>query len=141
MTKYYLPIAVALAVSGCASNVEVRYPAPTGVVQSGSVLIRFSEPMRAVSVTIDGLLVAEDKHTERVNIAEVPVGKREVSVVAEGSGRISAVERRETLDVAAGQEAAMLVAVPPRSLGDWIWSAAYLISYAAIVVTSDWWRR
>lgn len=141
MTKYCLPVVLALAVAGCASNVEARYPAPTGSVQSGSVLIRFSEPMRAVSVSIDGLLVAEDEHTERVRVADVPVGRREVSVVAAAGGRTSAVERSETLHVAPGQEAAMLVPVPPRSLGRWIWSAAYFLSYAVIVATRDWWWR
>jgi hypothetical protein len=97
--------------------------------------------MRAVSVSIDGLLMAEDEHTGRVRIADVPSGRREVSVVAAAGGRTAAVERSETLDVAAGQEASMLVPVPPRSLGRSIWSAAYMLSYAAIVVTSDWWRH
>lgn len=141
MTKDCPPVVLALAVIGCASNVEVRYPAPAGPVQSGSVLIRLSEPMRAVTVSIDGLLMAEDEHTERVHIADVPVGRRDVSVIADAGGPTSAVERSETLHVAAGHEASMLVPVPPRSLGRWIWSAASVLSYAAFVVASDWWRR
>lgn len=141
MTRYWLPILITLAASGCASNVEVGYPSPAGPAQSGSVVIRFSEPMRAVSVSIDGLLVAEDEHTERVRITDVPAGTREVSVVAAAAGRTTAMDRSETLNVAAGQEASMLVPVPPRSLGQWIWSAAYVLSYAVIVSASDWWRH
>jgi hypothetical protein len=95
--------------------------------------------MRAVSVSIDGLLVAEDQHTERVHITDVPSGRREVSVVAAAGDRTAPVERRETLDVAPGQEASMLIPVPPRSLGRWIWSAAYALGYAAIIVAGDWW--
>jgi hypothetical protein len=141
MTRYYLPMVITLAVSGCASNVEARYPSPAGPDQSGSVVIRFSEPMRAVSVSIDGLLVAEDEHTERVRITDVPSGPREVSVVAAAGGRTTPVDRSETLNVTAGQEASMLVPVPPRSLGRWIWSAAHVLSYAVIIIASDWWQN
>lgn len=85
MTKSCLVVVVELAVSGCASNVDVRYPAPTNSSpRTGAVLIRFTEPMRGVSVSIDG--VAEDKHTERVHIADVPTGTREISVVAATGG-------------------------------------------------------
>jgi hypothetical protein len=94
-----------------------------------------------VSVSIDGLLVAEDEHTERVHITEVPSGRREVSVVAAAGDRTAPVERSETLSIAPGQEVSVLIPVPPRSLGRWIWSAAYMLSYAAIVVASDWWRH
>jgi hypothetical protein len=97
--------------------------------------------MRAVSVSIDGLLVAEDEHTERVHVADVPSGRRDVSVVAAAGDRTAPVERSERLDVGPGQEVSVLIPVPPRSLGRWIWSAAYMLSYAAIVVASDWWRH
>ncbi len=141
MTKYCLAVVVAMTMSGCAANVEVRYPAPTGSVQHGSLLVRFSEPMRAVSVSIDGLLVAEGKHTERVHVIDVPTGSREVSVVAAAGDRTSAVERSEVLNVARDQEVSMLVPVPPRSLGHWISSAAFILSYTAIVIVGDWWRQ
>lgn len=137
MIRYYLLIGITLALSGCASNVEVRYPSPGSPARAGSVLIRFSEPMRAVSVSVDGLLVAEDEHTERVRITDVPSGRREVSVVAAAGGRTAPVERSETLAVAAGEEVSMLVPVPPRSLGHWIRSAVYMLSYALILVASD----
>jgi len=51
------------------------------------------------------------------------------------------VERTDTLNVAAGQEVSILVAAPPRSLGNWILSAAYVVGYVVIVVASDWWRN
>jgi hypothetical protein len=131
-----------LTISGCASNVAVRYPAArSNDGETGAVLVRFTEPVRAVNVSIDGLLVVEDEHTERVHIADVPTGTWEVSIVAEAGGRAEAVERSEILNVTAGQEVSVLVAVPPRSLGYWIWQAAFVIAYATITVTTDWWRN
>ncbi len=138
MTKYSLMVACA-AMSACASNVAVRYPsAPSSAGETGAVLVRFTEPVRAVNVSIDGLLVVEDEHTERVHVAGVPTGTREVSIVAEAGGRTEAVVRSEAVNVVVGQDASVLVAVPPRSLGYWIWQAAFSIAYATIVVTSDW---
>jgi hypothetical protein len=142
MSKYSLIVLGVVTMSGCASNVAIRYPAaPSNGAETGAVLVRFTEPMRAVNVSIDGLLVVEDEHTERVHISDVPTGTREVSIVAEARGRAEAVERSEILNVAAGQEVSVLVAVPPRSLGYWILQAAAVIAYATITVTADWWRN
>lgn len=63
----------------------------------------------------------------------------EIAIVAEAGGRAAAVERSETLSITAGQEASVLVAVPPRSLGYWIWYAAFALAYATISVASEWW--
>src|SRR5689334_20813947 len=111
MNKYGMTV-VALALAGCASNVAIRYPAaPTDTRETGEVLVRFTQPVKAVSVSIDGLLVVEDKHTERIHIADVPAGSREIAIVAEAGSRAAAVEKNETVSVAAGQEASVLVAV------------------------------
>ena len=138
MSRHLLAILVTLTASACASNVEVRYPAPPETGRSGSVLIRLSEPMRAVSVSIDGLLVAEDQHTERVHIADVPAGARHVSIAASAGDRAASVERTVRVDVAPGRESSILVSVPPRSLGSWIASAAMIVASAAILIADDW---
>jgi hypothetical protein len=93
--------------------------------------------MRAVSVRIDGLLVAEDEHTARVRIAEVPTGARDITVVAAARERTEPVDRSETVNVAAGQETAILIATPPRSLGSWITSAALVLAYGAVIIAGD----
>jgi hypothetical protein len=129
-------------VSGCASNVDVRYPAPPGgSAPAGAVLIRFTEPMRSVSVSIDGVLIAEDAHTERVHVADIPTGRRKISIVAASGGRTATVDRSEVLEVAPDREVSILVAVPPRSLGRWIWSGLYFLGYAVLIATSDYWRN
>ena len=136
MNKYCVAALMALAVSGCASNVEVAYPSPSGGAQTGVVLVRFTEPMRAVSVMIDRVLVAEDRHTERIHIAGVPTGVREVTVVASEDGR-SAVDRTERVSVASGEETTILIARPPRSIGYWINSAVLVLVYGVLLLTSD----
>lgn len=137
MSKYCVASVIALAVSGCASNVEVAYPSPSSPSQTGVVLIRFTESMRAVSVRIDGFLVAEDQHTERVRIASVPAGVRQVTVVASADGRREPVDRTERVSVGAGEEVAILVATPPRSIGYWIYSAVSLVVFGALLFASD----
>ena len=92
--------------------------------------------MRAVSVMIDRVLVAEDRHTERIHIAGVPTGVREVTVVASEDGR-SAVDRTERVSVASGEETTILIARPPRSIGYWINSAVLVLVYGVLLLTSD----
>jgi len=97
---------------GCASDVAVSFPTtpgPQGPTETGSVFVRFTEPMRSVSVEIHGRLVAEDRHTERVHVADVPVGVREVGVVA----------------------------APPRSLGSWIRWTTTMVAHVAGLIVGD----
>jgi hypothetical protein len=126
----------ALAFSGCASDVEVSYPSPPrDAGETGVVLVRFTEPMQDVSVLIDGVLVAEDRHTERVRVANVPTGPRRVTVVASAGNRTSPVDRTETIQVTAEQPRAILIARPPRSLGYWISSAITAFGSLALVLS------
>jgi hypothetical protein len=130
-------LVTAAVTASCASNVEVGYPAPVAVSQTGIVLVRFTEPMRSVSVSVDGILVAEDRHTERVQITNVPLGAREVVVVASEGSRSETVHHTERVTVDATNPALILVATPPRSLGYWISTAAAWLTYGILLLTMD----
>lgn len=130
-------VLIVVVASGCAANVEVGYPTPGASIQTGTVLVRFTEPMRSVSVRVEGVLVAEDKHTERVEITNVPAGSREVTVVASESSRSAVVHHTERVTVDSEKPAVVLVATPPRSLGYWISSAAFMLVYGAFLITVD----
>ena len=93
--------------------------------------------MKSVSVRVEGVLVAEDKHTERVEITDVPTGSREVTVVASESSRNAAVHHTERVTVDSETPAVVLIATPPRSIGYWISSSVAMLVYAALLFTMD----
>jgi hypothetical protein len=129
-------VLIVAAASGCAANVEVGYPTPAGSIQTGTVLVRFTEPMTSVSVRVEGVLVAEDEHTERVEITDVPTGSREVTVVASEGSRKAAVHHTEHVTVDAEKPAVILVATPPRSIGYWINSSVWMLVYGVLLFTT-----
>ena len=137
MKRYLIGVLIVVVASGCAANVEVGYPTPAGSIQTGIVLVRFTEPMKSVSVRVEGVLVAEDKHTERVEITDVPTGSREVTVVASESSRNAAVHHTERVTVDSEKPAVVLIATPPRSIGYWISSSVVMLVYAALLFTAD----
>ena len=139
MRRVITAAGLALAVSGCAANVDVAYPTPADADETGEVLVRFSEPMTSVHVSVDGVLVAEDKHTERVRVRDVPAGPAEVRVVAAAGNRTEAMDHVERVTVDPRKPAVVLVATPPHSLGYWIRSAAFWAGYG-IVLMVDWHR-
>jgi hypothetical protein len=130
-------VLIVVVASGCAANVEVGYPARAASIQTGIVLVRFTEPMKSVSVRVEGVLVAEDKHTERVEITNVPTGSREVTVVASESSRKEAVHHTERVTVDSEKPAVVLVATPPRSVGYWMSSAVAMLVYGLLLFTAD----
>ena len=132
-----LGLLLAVAVSGCASNVEAVYPGSPTPAPTGVVLVRFTEPMTSVSVRVDGALVVEDEHTERIEVRGVPAGEREVTVAASESVRVRPVHRTEVVTVRADRPVAILVATPPLSTGYWIRSAIGAVVTGAMVVFAD----
>lgn len=117
-TLLILPFA--LLAAGCAGNVEVAYPEPAGAGETGDVLVRLTEPMASVSVVVDGVLLVEDEHTERVEIRDVPAGDHALHVAASASNRSGVIDHAERVTVEAGRTATVLLATPPMSSGYWV---------------------
>lgn len=75
-----------LALVGCSlPTVRVHYPVPDG--PTGSLVLLMSQGASDLSVSIDGLLVVEGAHTDRIVIDGVPVGTREIVMAANGSDK------------------------------------------------------
>lgn len=106
-TSSLLLTLLALLVAGCASDVNVGYPYPQAPAETGSILVKLTNPARQVHVQVDGALVVEEAHTERVVIQDVPVGPHQLEVAADGA--------RETVQrdvvVEPGRETAVLVSI------------------------------
>lgn len=77
-------VLVLLLVAACAKDVHVRFPAPPDV-PTGTVVLLLSSAASGVSVAIEGFLVVEDAHTDRVVITNVPIGTQEVVMTANGA--------------------------------------------------------
>src|SRR3954463_1047888 len=71
---------------GCSHDVAARFPSrpedPTG-----TLVLEMNRPASGVTVAVNGVLVVEDEHTERVVIDGVPTGATEVVMAANGGDR------------------------------------------------------
>lgn len=122
---------LAVSLAGCASNVYVPYPYPEESVETGRVIVRLSESMESVTVMIDGSIVAEDKHTARVEIQDVPVGDRDIQIIASEQWRTHSVNHEEIVQVRPQRDATVLIETPPYSSGYWAFRAVvWLVAFA-----------
>jgi hypothetical protein len=71
-------------VSGCAHDVHIRYPSPPDT-PTGTIVLLLSSAASGVSVAIEGFLVVEDEHTDRIVITNVPIGTQELVMTANGA--------------------------------------------------------
>ncbi|HSD89025.1 MAG TPA: hypothetical protein VLB44_15965 [Kofleriaceae bacterium] len=81
--KWLLVLSV---VVGCAHDIRARYPSrkedPTG-----TLILQMTKPASGVTVAINGMLVVDDEHTQRVVIDGVPVGTGDVVMAANGGDK------------------------------------------------------
>jgi hypothetical protein len=75
------PLVVMLA--SCAHDVHVAYPASDG----GTIVLLMSEAASGVSVAVNGQLVVEDAHTQRVVIDRAPIGNDDIVIAANGGDK------------------------------------------------------
>ncbi len=75
-----------LLITGCAHDVRVRFPALPEQPTS-SVVLRLSDAAQGVSVAVNGIMVVEDEHTEKIVIDNVPTGHADIVLVANGGDK------------------------------------------------------
>lgn len=76
-------VAVAL---GCAKDVGARYPSRSDDA-TGSLVLTMANAASGVSVAVNGILVVDDAHTERIVIEGIPVGTADVIMAANGADK------------------------------------------------------
>ncbi|GEM_PF-3395334 len=81
--RVLLALLVVFGFSGCAHDVRARFPAPPDV-PTGTIVLLLSSAASGVSVAIEGFLIVEDEHTDRVVITNVPIGTQELVMTANG---------------------------------------------------------
>jgi hypothetical protein len=132
--KYAVAFIALLFVAGCASNVLTQFPG-AGDGGTGTLIIKFADPMQNVHVTLDGKMVAEDKFTERVEIRDIPaLLPHELSIVANSRSRAEVVDMQHRFKINAGEERVLLVATPPRSTGYWVYEGLTWIAVMGWII-------
>jgi hypothetical protein len=109
---------------GCAHNVRATYPSTGPGVPVGSVTVKLTSAARNLSVTVNGVLVAEGKHTKKVTVLGVPAGPAEVGIAC-GGGGMSRVEKTARVEVEPYADTAVLVSAPNMSTASPIYVGLY----------------
>lgn len=81
-----LVIALLALVAACAHDLHATFPARPEEPTSTLVLL-LSEAAQGVSVAVNGVLLVEDAHTQRITIDHVPTGNVDVVIAANGADK------------------------------------------------------
>jgi hypothetical protein len=122
---------VALAVGCSSAPVSVTAPESAGEA-TGTIAVIFTRPAKGVTIALDGRLVVERQHTDRVEIRGVDVGVSELQIAA-GAGP-SRVERHVRVEVDHNRITAVPVAAPDGGGGNGVINA--VASILALVASS-----
>lgn len=79
-------VVLVLGAPGCARDVHVRYPAAPDE-PTGTIVLLLSQPASDVNVAINGVMVVQDAHTQRIVISQAPTGTPEIVMTANGGDR------------------------------------------------------
>ena len=116
-----MAVAVAQLVTGCAHDVGTRY---SGKVpgDTGTVVVKFSEAVGNASITINEKEVCTDARTKRVTIQDVPAGRNILHVVASDTSWEKNIDKKQEIQVQAGQKMTVQITTPAQGTGYWIYT-------------------
>lgn len=125
--KILFIVLILIVLTGCASDVFMKYPDVNDSAGKGRILVKLSEPMEKVNVSVDGRLLVEDTHTKRVEIQDVPIGERTVEIAASGEFRSRSIKFDRKITVEENKDTTILIATPPLSAGYWVFLGILMI--------------
>jgi hypothetical protein len=128
-------LVAASTLAACAHDVHTRLPSEPGE-PTGSITVIVTQPARDLTIAVNGVLVAERRHTKKVRVDGVPTGAADV-VIAAGAGG-TRVERHVRVQVEQGRETAIPIGSPSGSasgtaLTGFLSIAAWVLSRAAYI--------
>jgi hypothetical protein len=83
-------------------------------VLTGSLTILLTQPAKDLTITVNGVLVAQRAHTDRVHVANIPIGMADV-VIAAGGGP-TRIDRHFQVSIDSGAVATVPIAAPDRAM-------------------------
>jgi hypothetical protein len=72
--------------TACAHDVYVKYPAAPDD-PTGTVVLLLSQAASDVNVAINGILVVQNAHTDRIVITNAPAGNEDIIITANGGDK------------------------------------------------------
>ncbi|HEY1812545.1 MAG TPA: hypothetical protein VGG74_09390 [Kofleriaceae bacterium] len=79
---------VILALTACsAHDVAVHYPISSPGDETGTLVLLLTQPADDVTVAINGVLMVDQQHTQRVVVDRLPVGTADIVVAANGQDK------------------------------------------------------
>lgn len=131
MKKLLLLLFISLLLTACAKDFYTSFKSPSEGEKYGTLIVKFSGSIKDVNITVDGNLVAEDKFTERVQVNNLPVGQHTVNVIAASWELKRDINVKESVNIQPNGTQTVLVQIPPKSTGFWIYQAAiYLATFS-----------
>ncbi len=115
-------VALMMVTVGCGAR-NVTLPMPqnlSNTKETGTLIIRLSASMHAVSVTIDEDLVVEEKTTQRIQVNGLGAGVRKVNVFAKDSNYSADLDVTSITEIRPGETTTMLVQTPSKSIGHYV---------------------
>jgi hypothetical protein len=109
----------------CASNVYARLPGPA-YQYTGQVEIKLNNSARYVTAAVNGIVVADDAHTARIVVDNVPAGPANVQLAMGGRGYDAAQQSLDVI-VPLGGKVTVVAAAPNVSLGQTIATTGLLV--------------
>jgi hypothetical protein len=83
-----LALLVVVCSAACSvADLHTRYPIVTPGQPTGTLVLLMSQPADDVIVTLDGVLVTSEAHTQRIVIEGVPCGTVDLIVAANGGDK------------------------------------------------------
>ncbi len=79
-------VLVCLALAACSHDVRVAFPS-TPDDPGSTIVVLFSQPASDVAIAVNGVLVVQDAHTERVVIDHAPIGTDDLVIAANGGDK------------------------------------------------------
>ncbi|MFT3693300.1 MAG: hypothetical protein QM831_09190 [Kofleriaceae bacterium] len=81
-------LVLVVLLAGCpAHDVHTHFPIVTPGQPTGTLVLLMSQPAEDVTVAIDGVLITNEEHTQRMVIDGVPVGTVDVIIAASGGDK------------------------------------------------------
>ena len=75
-----------LALAACAHDVRCSFPAAPDEPTS-TIVVLFSQPASDVAISLNGVLVVSEAHTDRVVIEHAPIGTDDLVIAANGGDK------------------------------------------------------
>ena len=115
-------VALMMVAVGCGAR-NVTLPMPqnlSNTKETGTLIIRLSASMHAVSVTIDEDLVVEEKTTQRIQVNGLGAGLINVNVFGKDRNYSPDLDVTSTMEIRPGETTTMLVQTPSKSIGHYV---------------------